>query len=71
MPVLKGGKVLAEGDAIPNLTMPAGTADNTIAAVRSDTLANCAADAQANFIDLATKVNALLQLARDRGEINP
>ena len=48
-----------------------GTADNTVVAVRSDTLVNCAADCNADFADLSAKVNSILTTLRNCNIIIP
>lgn len=71
-PLEVGGKQLTGNAAVTSLTdNTGGAADDTLAAVPSDTLANAAAVSNANFADLAAKVNAILTTLRNAGIINP
>ncbi len=72
MPVQKAGSYTLSrtGTSVASLTNIAGTADNTVAAARVDTLANLGADSDANDRDLAAKINEILVVLRDAGIIN-
>ncbi len=71
MPVNTGGTSLSRsGASVTAMTNIAGTADNTIAAARVDTLANLGADSDANDRDLAAKINELRQALINAGIIN-
>ncbi len=71
MPVITGGTDMsASGASITPLINIAGTADNTVTAARADTLANLAADSDANDRDLAAKINEIRAALITAGIIN-
>jgi hypothetical protein len=61
------GLELSQANVVVLTDSSGGTANNTIVAVPSDSLANVAAACNGNFADVAAKINGILGILEDAG----